>query len=257
MGSQIDIQTGNEYADEEQAQLKIHSIGQNCKQPKVSKTTQSNLTEAIVECDEIEEKNVAKNEKPNISDKLVTDCNHPEIMDDRKNNSKNTFTAHLQSPIDASQIKLEKSHESQNPGINSRSFQKFQNFAKNEKIPLPTFGINQLTGRCCNEFTPHHCVNEAKYCHSTCSHQISHFSPLPSTTGRGRNCQRCPSFHDNMKNCSCCDSVCRMDHYKSATNSAIHMNELAKTKENEIFQTSRNIIPAMVIEKKDDKLCFH
>ncbi|VDO43497.1 unnamed protein product, partial [Onchocerca flexuosa] len=237
----IDLQTGNEYSDEEQAQLKIHSNGQNCEQPKASKPARSNLTESIVMCNEIEEENAAKNNRPNVSDKLITDHNHPEDMDDEKNNSKNTFNAHLQAPIDVSQIKLEKSHESQNSGINSRGFRKFQNFAKNEKIPSPTFDMNQLTGRCCSEFTPHHCVKKAEYCHPTCSHQISHLSALPSTTRRQHNCQRCPSFHDNMKNSSCCDNVCKMNNYKSTTDSAIHTNELAKTKGNETFQTFQNV----------------
>ncbi|EFO27561.2 hypothetical protein LOAG_00925 [Loa loa] len=80
MGSQINIRTGKEYADEELGLLKTQPILQNYEQLKVSETAQPILLESTVTCNEIE--------KAKVAEESVTDHNRLQAMD-RNSNSRN------------------------------------------------------------------------------------------------------------------------------------------------------------------------
>uniref|UniRef100_A0A1I7VT53 Zinc finger protein n=1 Tax=Loa loa TaxID=7209 RepID=A0A1I7VT53_LOALO len=96
MGSQINIRTGKEYADEELGLLKTQPILQNYEQLKVSETAQPILLESTVTCNEIE--------KAKVAEESVTDHNRLQAMD-RNSNSRNishlrtTGATHTNEPV--------------------------------------------------------------------------------------------------------------------------------------------------------------
>lgn len=179
---QIDIQTGNEYADEEPSQSKAQAILQTYQQLKTSKATQQNFPEPIVGCNEIEEENIAN--------ELITNHNDSQVVINGKDNSRNSTHVHKQPSADISQVKLQKSYVLEN----SHDSQNLQNFAKNGQIPSLTNNISQLTRKYCS----HCCTKKAEYYHPTCSHQISHCSLPFNLNEKQHTCERYCNVYGNM-----------------------------------------------------------
>ncbi|VIO91580.1 Uncharacterized protein BM_BM10841 [Brugia malayi] len=233
MDSPIDIQTGNEYADEELGLLKTQPVIQNYEQLKASKVAQPSLLGSTAVCKEMDE--------TNVTDELVTGYNCPQAVD-RANNSKNTSRLRIKPPADVSQIKVEKSQASKNSRPNLCSSRSIQNFSRNKRDSLLTRDMTQpqLTRGHCNELIPQHCAEEAEYYHPTCSNQNFYFS-VPSSLSQHCSdyCQHCSDVYENMRNDLYCGGMCKIND-KSGRIGKTHRNGPAKDEEDEATQISHS-----------------
>uniref|UniRef100_A0A1I8EGD0 Uncharacterized protein n=1 Tax=Wuchereria bancrofti TaxID=6293 RepID=A0A1I8EGD0_WUCBA len=230
MDSPIDIQTGNEYADEELGLLKTQPVIQNYEQLKASKVAQPSLLESTAVCKEIEE--------ANVTDELVTGYNCPQAMD-RANNSKSVSHLRIQPPADVSQIKVEKSQPSGNSRPSSYSSRSIQNFPRNKQNLLLTRDMTQLTRGRYNELKPQHCTEKAEYYHPTCPHQNFHYSVPSSLSAKRYNCQHCSDVYENMRNGSYYGGMCKIND-KSGRVGISHTNGPVKSEEDEATQISHS-----------------
>ncbi|KAL4003144.1 hypothetical protein ACH3XW_6395 [Acanthocheilonema viteae] len=236
MSSQIDIQTGNEYASEELNLPKTQPILQTNQQLKTSKEAESSLLKSVMDCNEIEAGNSADeliDDSAYDPAQVITDHNDPQtVMNNRTNNSRNISNMHKQPSANVSQKKLQKLEISENSATTSHDSRKLQNFAKNDRIPLLTNGSNRLTSKYCN----HYCTKG----HLICSHQNFHCSEHFNASGKRHNCKQRLNVCDNVKNGVYCSNVCKRNNYKSGKIDVIHTNERGKSKEDEVIQTSHN-----------------
>uniref|UniRef100_A0A0R3RQH4 C2H2-type domain-containing protein n=1 Tax=Elaeophora elaphi TaxID=1147741 RepID=A0A0R3RQH4_9BILA len=221
MGSQVDIRTSNEYADEERNLSKIQPILQTYRQLKPSKATEPSLLQSTAACDEIKE---------NVADQLISEHNVPQAIC-KQNNSGYISDVRMQPSANLSQMNLRQSQISENSAIISHDSRRLQNSSKNGQIPLPANDMNQLSGKHCN----HYRRKGERNCHSTCSHQISHCSAPLSVSGKRHSCQH---SCDNVKNATFCNNGCKRNNYKLGK---IDSNETGtKSKKDEITQTSHS-----------------
>ncbi|VDK68036.1 unnamed protein product, partial [Litomosoides sigmodontis] len=207
MGSQIDVQTGYQYADEVPSLSKPQppppQLHQQLKEPK---RTQPSLLESIMRCNEIEEGDIA--------DELITDHNDRQAIN-WKRNSGNVSDVRTQLPVDVPQMKLREPQVSENSRVISRGSRGSQNFAKNDQILLSTEKHNNY--RCTKGAEHHH--------HPTCSQQISYCSVAFDVNEKRPTCQQ----HLNE------DGVCcRGSNYNSRRSDVIH----GKSKQDKVTQTS-------------------